>query len=195
MSKEQYVLAADEAALGYGIPPELFHSLIQTESSWNQGAVSSAGAIGLTQLMPGTARELGVDAYDSMDNLRGGAKYLSKQKAKFGNWCDALTAYNAGPGNVDTGSAAEKEGRQYAAKVYPEGCGAGGYSQSVTDWVFDSTIGRAGMAVQDVIKKGGENVKMALTPQAETVRRALLVILLGIAIIGATIVAFNTLIK
>lgn len=94
---------ANQAAAHFNIPQPIFNSLIQTESSWNPTAISSKGAIGLTQLMPATAAQLGVDPYDPAQNIAGGASYLSSLFTKFGNWTDALAAYNAGPGNIAAG--------------------------------------------------------------------------------------------
>jgi soluble lytic murein transglycosylase-like protein len=62
--------------------------------------VSSAGALGIMQLMPQTAAGLGVNPYDANDNMRGGTLYLGQMFDEFGNWRDALAAYNWGPGNV-----------------------------------------------------------------------------------------------
>jgi soluble lytic murein transglycosylase-like protein len=76
---------------------------VKHESGGNAKAVSSAGAIGLAQLMPGTARALGVDPWNPEQNLRGGARYLKQQYERFGDWGLALAAYNAGPGNVSKG--------------------------------------------------------------------------------------------
>ena len=91
---------AREAARQHGVPEDLFLRLVQQESGWNASAVSSKGAIGLAQLMPGTAAILGVNAHDPAQNLRGGARYLREQYDTFGDWRLALAAYNAGPGAV-----------------------------------------------------------------------------------------------
>lgn len=90
------------AACEAGVPVELFDSLIVQESRYNPAARSRAGAMGLAQLMPGTARDLGVfNAWDVRENLRGGARYLRAQLDEFGGaWHLALSAYNAGPGAV-----------------------------------------------------------------------------------------------
>jgi len=72
-------------------------ALAWTESGFNPAAVSGAGAVGLTQLMPATAAGLGVDAGDPYQNLLGGAKYLAGQLQRFGRVDHALAAYNAGP--------------------------------------------------------------------------------------------------
>ena len=89
------------AACEAGVPVELFDSLIVQESRYNPRALSPVGAIGLAQLMPGTARDLRVrDPWDVAENLSGGARYLRQQLDEFGAWHLALSAYNAGPGSV-----------------------------------------------------------------------------------------------
>lgn len=92
-----YLAVARAAADRNGIPQDLFLRLVQQESGWNVDAVSNKGAIGLAQLMPGTASDLGVDPTDPTANLDGGARYLATQYRRFGNWRLALAAYNAGP--------------------------------------------------------------------------------------------------
>lgn len=96
----QYMPVARSAARRHGVPEDLFLRLVQQESNWNPKAVSRKGAIGLAQLMPATARILGVDPRSPRENLDGGARYLRKQYDKFRNWSHALAAYNAGPGAV-----------------------------------------------------------------------------------------------
>lgn len=88
---------ARSAARRHGIPEDLFLRLVQQESAWNPNAISPKGAIGLAQLMPGTARYLGVNPRDPAQNLEGGARYLKEQQREFGSWMLALAAYNAGP--------------------------------------------------------------------------------------------------
>ena len=78
----------------------LFQALIKQESRFSVTAESPVGAYGLTQLMPGTASDMGVNRYDVMDNLRGGARYITTQLNSFGTIPHALAAYNAGPGRV-----------------------------------------------------------------------------------------------
>lgn len=92
---------ARAAARRHGIPEDLFLRLVQQESGWDPRAVSHAGARGLAQLMPETARMLGVDPDDPMQNLEGGARYLHMMYRRFGNWRLALAAYNAGAGAVE----------------------------------------------------------------------------------------------
>ena len=91
---------ATEIAVAHIIPPALFTALIEAESGFDTDAVSTKGAIGLTQLMPATAKSLGVDPHDPLENLTGGARYLRQQYERFGTWKLALAAYNAGPTRV-----------------------------------------------------------------------------------------------
>jgi hypothetical protein len=101
LRRQRFFPEVAAAACGAGVPVELFDALIIQESRYNPLALSSKGASGLTQLMPGTARSLGVfDRWSVSQNLSGGARYLRKQLDTFGNWALALGAYNAGPGNV-----------------------------------------------------------------------------------------------
>ena len=89
------------AARRFGIPEGLLERQIMAESGGNPAARSPVGALGLMQLMPATARGLGVEnPLDPHQNIMGGAKYLRDQFNKFGNWREALAAYNAGPGAV-----------------------------------------------------------------------------------------------
>lgn len=97
----EYLVMAEEAAALFGVPKDLFARLIQQESNWNDKVISPAGAIGLAQLMPDTARKLGVDPFDPKANLEGGALYLKQQYIRFRSWKLALAAYNAGPEAVE----------------------------------------------------------------------------------------------
>lgn len=92
----------DRAAMESGVAPSLLRAVVQQESAFNPAAVSRAGAAGLMQLMPGTARRFGVqDGFDPAQNLRGGAAYLAWLLRHFNHDIDlALAAYNAGEGSV-----------------------------------------------------------------------------------------------
>lgn len=93
---------ADRAADKYGLPRWLVRSVMSAESAYQPGAVSPKGAIGLMQLMPATAQQLGADATDPVQNVDAGARYLRDLLAKYdGQLWHALAAYNAGPGAVD----------------------------------------------------------------------------------------------
>ena len=90
-----------EASSCYNLPVGLLKAVATVESNFNPTAVSSAGAMGVMQLMPRTAQGLGVtDPFDARQNIMGGAQYLRQQLNRFGDVRLALAAYNAGPGNV-----------------------------------------------------------------------------------------------
>ncbi len=111
----------DKAAAQAGLDPSLLDALVSAESSYNPLARSSAGAMGLTQLMPGTAKSLGVtNPFDPYQNLTGGANYLSQMIKKYnGDIGLALAAYNAGPNAVDRhgGIPPYSETRNYVQKI------------------------------------------------------------------------------
>lgn len=89
------------AAATNGLPAELIKAVAVAESRMNPGAVSPAGAQGLMQVMPATARELGLtDPFDAEQSITAGAAYLARQVGTFGSYSLALAAYNAGPGAV-----------------------------------------------------------------------------------------------
>lgn len=91
----------EKAANENGVDPYLLDAVVSTESSYDPNCRSRAGAMGLTQLMPETARSMGVtNPFDPAQSLDGGAKYLSQMLAKFGKLENAVAAYNAGPGAV-----------------------------------------------------------------------------------------------
>lgn len=96
----EWMQPIEEAAIRHGVDPRLLTALVWTESAFRKDAVSPAGAIGLGQLMPGTAAGMGVDPHDPMQNLDGAATYLAQQLRSFGSVDLALAAYNAGPGRV-----------------------------------------------------------------------------------------------
>ena len=117
--RSHYEPHARKAAEKHNIPVQIFFNLITVESGWNDGARSYVGAMGLTQLMPGTAAYLGVDPWDPYQNIDGGARYLAEQYREFGTWRLALAAYNAGPGAVKKygGVPPYRETQAYVKKI------------------------------------------------------------------------------
>ena len=109
-----------ELAAKYDLSPALLEALVWQESRWRPDAVSPVGARGLAQLMPGTARQMGVNPNDPHANLEGGARYLRMQLDTFGGDLEkALAAYNAGPGRVKRagGIPAIRETQNYVAAI------------------------------------------------------------------------------
>jgi soluble lytic murein transglycosylase-like protein len=108
------------ASREHGVPAALVKAVIAAESSFDAAAVSPKGAMGLMQLMPGTARELGVDdAFHSEQNVDGGTRYLRELYDRYGDWMRTLAAYNAGPEAVDRyrGVPPYSETREYVKRV------------------------------------------------------------------------------
>jgi len=116
----RYAPLVAQLAARYDLSPALIEAVVWQESRWREHAVSPKGARGLAQLMPATARELGVDPDDPVANLEGGARYLREQLDRFdGDLERALAAYNAGPGRVERarGIPPIRETQAYVASV------------------------------------------------------------------------------
>lgn len=116
----RYQAKIAELSARFDLSPSLLEALVWQESRWNENARSPVGAQGLAQLMPGTARYLGVDSRDPFQNLEGGARYLREQLDRFeGDLEKALAAYNAGPGRVERAGGIPniRETKQYVAAI------------------------------------------------------------------------------
>lgn len=102
IDQNQLLSIIDQISARYGIDSDLVKAVIKQESNFNPYAVSKAGALGMMQLMPATAKELGVeDPMDPVENITGGVKYLKTLIDRFRDVKKALAAYNAGPGFVE----------------------------------------------------------------------------------------------
>lgn len=119
-SKTDFDSIITKASATFGIPEKMIRSVIQQESNFNSNAVSSAGATGLMQLMPATAKYLGVtNTTDPEQNIMAGTKYLKQMLNQFGDYKTMLAAYNAGPGNVNKygGIPPFTETQNYVSKI------------------------------------------------------------------------------
>ena len=113
-----YKLAIKEASMNYGLPAELIIAVILAESMFDREAISAKGAIGLMQLMPATARQLGIkDPFDPYANIMGGAYLLRKYLLEFGSLKRALAAYNAGPSWIRAKRRLPAETQTYVRRV------------------------------------------------------------------------------
>lgn len=120
-TREEIFSAVMESSAKYNLPPEVVFAVIRQESGGNPNATSSCGASGVMQLMPETARNLGVrDRHDIRQNIEGGCKYLRELSDRYhGDLKLTLAAYNAGPGNVDKygGVPPFEETKNYVASI------------------------------------------------------------------------------
>lgn len=129
---QQYDAWIQESASKHGVPANLLSSLLDVESGYNPNAKSEAGAVGIAQFMPSTAEGMGIDPTNPQEAIEGAARYLEEKYAKYGNWHQALEAYNGGDGNVGIG-----ETKAYADKVLS---GAGDISSTSNSKADTNTI-------------------------------------------------------
>ena len=165
----QYESLIEEHAALNTISPDLVRALIHAESAFNPRALSPKGAMGLMQLMPGTAAEFGVlDAFNPVENVRAGVKYLKQLLNSYGGRVElALAAYNAGPGAVKKYGGTVppyRETRNYVAKVSENAGSAGTLPAAPPTQVFrrvELVDGREVVRYTGKPRDGSERVKVA----------------------------------
>lgn len=129
-----------DASARYGVPSWLALAVARRESGFDQAARGTSGEIGVFQLMPGTARDLGVNPSDLSQNIDGGVRYLQQNYQRFGNWLQALEAYNGGGTNVQRGTVSSAA-QQYADAILanaPESSGSPMPSPADSGFAIDS---------------------------------------------------------
>lgn len=148
-----------------------FQSLVKQESRFNPTAKSHVGAYGLTQLMPATAAELGVDPRDPRQNLDGGARYIAQQLKRFGRYDYALAAYNAGAGNVKKygGIPPFKETQTYVFRItkymqeYASQITGVGFEGSISPkYLANAELANIGQAGMNYTAENQEKLKMSM---------------------------------
>lgn len=179
--RAKYQPVADNYASQFGIPKDILSAVISKESSWNPYAIGSAGEIGFGQLKTGTAGDLKVNPWNPVENIQGTAAYLKQQYTKFGNWTDALGAYNQGAGNYNNAN-----GQSYASAILssvgmpatdPDGIPVGtvdttttteggGFFSKALDFMKGYTFGIAGVLIgAALIAFGLYAMVMSVSPQ------------------------------
>lgn len=156
--KAELKLLIDRYARFFGVAPQLVQAVVQAESGYNPKALSSKGAMGLMQLMPGTAELLGVsNAWDPQQNVRGGSAYLRQQLDRFGDVALAVAAYHAGPGAVEKykGVPPYADTQDYVVKVLAL------YQQSPPAELVELARDRAKAQQESVLRKKDELAKIA----------------------------------
>lgn len=150
-----------QVAAEHDLDPRLLHAILIVESAYRPDAVSSAGAQGLAQLMPGTARDLGVaDPFDPAQNVAGGGAYVAQMLARYDDVRLALAAYNAGPGRVD---------RAGGVPAIPE---TQAYVDSVIDCFLALTAGRTPRRLSECRTAPPGQSRTATTAPAEDAARS-----------------------
>lgn len=150
-----------QVAAEHDLDPRLLHAILIVESAYRPDAVSSAGAQGLAQLMPGTARDLGVaDPFDPAQNVAGGGAYVAQMLARYDDVRLALAAYNAGPGRVD---------RAGGVPAIPE---TQAYVDSVIDCFLALAAGRTPRRLSECRTAPSARSRTAAAPPAEDAARS-----------------------
>jgi hypothetical protein len=169
--------ALHRAAAEQGLSPALLQALVYQESRYCTEALSPKGAIGLGQLMPGTAEALGVDPHDPVQNLQGAASYLRQQYETFGEWHLALAAYNAGPQAVKDygGIPPYEETQNYVVHVldyYNQLAGStteGDVLLASAEFPEGAEVSAVAGEASDVVEDTEELVSVVITPRVQVI--------------------------
>jgi hypothetical protein len=141
-----------ETAVQYGVDPQLALAVANKESGLEQAARGTSGEVGVFQLLPGTATDLGVNPYDLAQNIQGGVRYLAQLLNRYGDPAIALAAYNGGPGNMDRGTVSSAAWA-YAQDILSR-LGLTSSSSSTDDWTSSDQVPAAGDIPTGVIVAG-----------------------------------------
>ncbi|RQH06619.1 lytic transglycosylase domain-containing protein [Paraburkholderia dinghuensis] len=121
---QRYIATAQQAGNQYGVPPELLVGQMHQESNFNPNAVSPSGAVGISQFMPATAKEYGIDPRDPVQSIGSQAQMMRGLYNRYGSWRSALQAYNWGQGNMDsylrTGKGTKGQPMPAETQAYPD---------------------------------------------------------------------------
>lgn len=195
MTTDYRALAAQDAKAA-GIDPTYFVNQIQAESGFNPNAISSAGAEGIAQFMPGTAAGLGINPYNPVQALQGAANLMASYIKQYGgSEAKALAAYNAGPGNVSSSANWESmlplETRNYIANIMGNNTSASGLT-STTPTSSTTATASTPSGISGIIQTILGNLNVQLDPGTLASSAVILPVGIIIIIIGLLALVWPT---